>query len=151
MNIVDYKKIVSKNKKCKNKILSSLFAFLGGGTLGIISQALSDFSYYILHYSKENSYAFATLIVVSLACLLTILSFYNDMAQIFSAGLFVPTTGFANSVLSPSIEGRDEGLIRGVGSKMFSLSGLVIGCGIFFCAFVTIIKYILFLLGVISL
>ena len=41
MNIVDYKKIVSKNKKCKNKILSSLFAFLGGGTLGIISQALS--------------------------------------------------------------------------------------------------------------
>ena len=98
MNIVDYKKIVSKNKKCKNKILSSLFAFLGGGTLGIISQALSDFSYYILHYSKENSYAFATLIVVSLACLLTILSFYNDMAQIFSAGLCVPTTGFANSV-----------------------------------------------------
>ncbi|MGN1295654.1 MAG: SpoVA/SpoVAEb family sporulation membrane protein [Bacilli bacterium] len=151
MNIVEYKKIVSKNNKNKNKIISSVLAFLGGGTLGIISQALSDFGFYVLHYSRENSYAFSTLVIVSIACLLTILSFYNDISQILSAGLFVPTTGFANSVLSPSIEGRDEGLIRGIGARMFSLSGSVIGIGIFFCVFVTLIKYFLYIMGIISL
>lgn len=151
MNIVDYKKIVSKNDKPKNKIVSSLLAFLGGGSLGILSQALSDFAFYVLNYSKENSYAFSTLVIVSIACFLTIISFYNDISQIFSAGLFVPTTGFANSLLAPSIEGRDEGLIRGIGAKMFSLSGSVIGIGVFFCVFVTLIKYFLIVLGVIHL
>ena len=53
------------------------------------------------------------------------------------AGTLVPITGFANAVVAPAIEFRNEGLVSGVGAKMFIIAGPVIvygmlasvGCG----------------------
>ena len=39
----------------------------------------------------------------------------------FCAGLFIPISGFANSMASSAIESRSEGLIYGVGGNMFKL------------------------------
>lgn len=38
--------------------------------------------------------------------------------------------GFANSVVSPAMEFRREGLVMGVGAKMFTLAGPVLVYGI---------------------
>ena len=42
----------------------------------------------------------------------------------------VPITGFANAVISPSMEFKTEGFILGVGANMFKIAGPVIAYGI---------------------
>ena len=42
----------------------------------------------------------------------------------------MPITGFANSVVSPAMEFRREGLVMGVGAKLFTLAGPVLVYGI---------------------
>lgn len=41
----------------------------------------------------------------------------------------MPITGFANSVVSPAIDFKSEGLITGMASKMFVVAGPVIVFG----------------------
>ena len=54
----------------------------------------------------------------------------NDIGRYAGAGSIVPITGFANSVASPAIEFRREGMIMGVGAKLFVISGPVLVYGI---------------------
>ncbi len=42
----------------------------------------------------------------------------------------VPITGFANAVVSPAIEFKEEGFITGVGAKLFLIAGPVIVYGV---------------------
>ena len=42
----------------------------------------------------------------------------------------MPITGVANSVVSPAMEFRREGLVMGVGAKLFTLAGPVLVYGI---------------------
>ena len=74
------------------------------------------------------AYASVTLILIS--ALLTGLKIYDKIAIHAGAGTLVPITGFANAVVSPALEFKSEGLILGLGSKMFSIAGPVIvyGC-----------------------
>jgi stage V sporulation protein AC len=41
----------------------------------------------------------------------------------------VPVTGFANSIVSSALEFKREGLILGIGARMFQLAGPVIAYG----------------------
>ena len=47
-----------------------------------------------------------------------------------AAGTLVPITGFANAVVSPALEFKCEGLVMGVGAKMFVIAGPVLAYGI---------------------
>ena len=42
----------------------------------------------------------------------------------------VPITGFANAIVSPAIEYKSEGLILGLGAKLFVIAGPVLVYGI---------------------
>ena len=42
----------------------------------------------------------------------------------------MPITGFANAVVSPALEFKSEGLVMGVGAKMFVIAGPVLVFGI---------------------
>lgn len=44
-------------------------------------------------------------------------------------GTLVPITGFANAVASPALEFKSEGLVLGLGAKMFIIAGPVIVYG----------------------
>ena len=55
---------------------------------------------------------------------------YDKIGKYAGAGSIVPITGFANSVVSPAMEFRREGLVMGVGAKMFTLAGPVLVYGI---------------------
>ena len=57
------------------------------------------------------------------------LGWYQKLASKAGAGTLVPITGFANAVVSPAIEFRSEGLVTGVGAKMFIIAGPVIVYG----------------------
>lgn len=58
------------------------------------------------------------------------LGVYDKIGKYAGAGSIVPITGFANSVVSPAMEFRREGLVMGVGAKLFTLAGPVLTYGI---------------------
>ena len=68
-------------------------------------------------------------VLILIAVILTSLGVYDKIAQWAGAGSAVPVTGFANSMASAAIEHRSEGLVLGVGGKMFKLAGSVIVFG----------------------
>jgi len=55
---------------------------------------------------------------------------YDKIARHAGAGTLVPVTGFANAVVSPAIDTKSEGLILGVGAKVFTVAGPVILYGV---------------------
>jgi stage V sporulation protein AC len=67
---------------------------------------------------------------VAISALLTGLSLYDDIAKVAGAGTLVPITGFANAMVAPAMEFRAEGLILGVGAKLFTIAGPVLVNGI---------------------
>ena len=67
--------------------------------------------------------------LIFIAALLTGLRKKTKIAKRAGAGTLVPITGFANAVVSPAIEFKNEGWILGVGAKIFQIAGPVIAYG----------------------
>ena len=68
---------------------------------------------------------------------------FDVIAKFAGAGVIVPITGFANSMVASAIEYKKEGPVLGVGSKLFSVAGPVLVCGIS-CATIVGVLYWLF-------
>ena len=62
--------------------------------------------------------------------MLTGFNVYDNIAKHAGAGTLVPITGFANAIVSPAIEFKAEGLVLGLGAKMFTIAGPVLVYGI---------------------
>ena len=60
---------------------------------------------------------------------LTACGVYDNIAKYAGAGTLVPITGFANSMVSPALEFKQEGLILGTAAQMFTIAGPVIVYG----------------------
>ena len=73
--------------------------------------------------SEEDAGTFVTITLVALAQLLTGLGVFDVIAKFAGAGVIVPITGFANSMVAPAIEYKKEGPVLGVGGKLFSVAG----------------------------
>ena len=79
---------------------------------------------------KEVSSTLVSCSLVFLGALFTGLGVYDKLAKHAGAGTIVPITGFANSIVSPAMEFRSEGLVLGMGAKMFVVAGPVLVYGI---------------------
>ena len=93
--------------------------------------------------SEEDTGTFVTITLVALAQLLTGLGVFDVIAKFAGAGVIVPITGFANSMVASAIEYKKEGPVLGVGGKLFSVAGPVLVCGIS-CATIVGVLYWLF-------
>ena len=82
-----------------------------------------------LGLEKADAGTATSICLIFLSALLTGLNLYNSIARFAGAGTLVPITGFANSVVSPAIDFKSEGLITGMASKMFVVAGPVIVFG----------------------
>lgn len=71
----------------------------------------------------------ASVTLVLFSVLATGFGVYDKLAKHAGAGTLVPITGFANAVASPALEFKSEGLILGLGAKLFSIAGPVIVYG----------------------
>ena len=105
-----------------------LKAFLFGGAVCAIGQLLIFF--FEGRGAGELAPVFASLCLVVLSAILTGLNVYDDIAKHAGAGTLVPITGFANAVVAPALEFRSEGLVMGVGARMFAIAGPVLVYGI---------------------
>ncbi|MBR6616142.1 MAG: SpoVA/SpoVAEb family sporulation membrane protein [Lachnospiraceae bacterium] len=107
-----------------------LYAFLTGGTICMIGQALTNL-FMSMNMEKEAASSWTTLCLIAGSILLTGLNLYPKIVKFAGAGALVPITGFANSVVAPAIEYKAEGQVFGVGCKIFTIAGPVILFGIF--------------------
>lgn len=115
-------------------------AFLFGGAICTFGQAVMNTVK--LFADEEASAIWTSVIMVFLGALLTGIGVYDSMAKHAGAGTLVPITGFANSVVSPALEFKTEGLITGVAAKMFIIAGPVIVYGVLTSAVCGLIKWI---------
>lgn len=129
MSNKDYGKFVQA-RAAKSPILKDcLFAFLIGGAICTLGQAIMD-GFSALGLEKTDAGTATSVALVALSALLTGLNLYNKLGRFGGAGTLVPITGFANAVVSPAIDFKTEGFITGMAAKMFTVAGPVIVFGV---------------------
>ena len=129
MTAEEYNEYV-KQKSPKSPVLTDCVkAFIIGGLICCLGEAFLKM-YEAMGLDKELSSTATAITMVFLGALFTGLNLYPKLAKFAGAGTIVPITGFANSVVSPAIESKPEGLVLGVGAKIFSIAGPVILFGI---------------------
>ncbi len=105
-----------------------LLAFVSGGIICCIGQLMTE-TFLNFGLEKTDAATAAGISMVFLGALLTGLGIYDDLARHCGGGTLVPITGFANSVVSPALEFKAEGMVTGMAAKMFVISGPVIVYG----------------------
>ena len=101
-------------------------SFLVGGLVCCIGQALTDIYTKLCGMEKQDAGTLTAATLVLVAAILTGFGVFDRIAKFAGAGTLVPITGFANSVVSTAIDAKSEGLILGVGAKVFSVAGPVL-------------------------
>lgn len=129
MDASRYKEYADAKAPRSNVLLNSIKAFLIGGAICAIGEGLLKM-YISFGWGKEDAGALVSVTLIFLSMLFTGLGLYQKLAKHGGAGTLVPITGFANAVASSSIEAKSEGLVMGVGAKLFTIAGPVIVYGI---------------------
>lgn len=123
-----YSEMTKKASPPSPKVKDFIWAFCVGGAICVIGQLLSEL--YTSFDLPEKVVKMAVPVsVIFLAALLTGFGIFDKIAKRAGAGTLVPITGFANAVVSPAIEFKNEGYILGVGAKIFTIAGPVIMYG----------------------
>lgn len=131
---VDAKKPQTKN------FPTLIYAYLVGGFICMIGQGIQDALLAIFPtMSTESAGAWMLIILIFLASFLTAIGVYDRIGVFAGAGSIVPITGFSNSITSPAMEFKKEGIIFGLCVKMFTVAGPVIVNGLAISVIVGII------------
>ena len=121
----EYKKITARHSPKSKLLKNSMKAFFFGGLICLFGELLAVL-YAFFGANEKNAYLLASVSLIFIAAILTGLGVFDKIARHAGAGTLVPVTGFANSVVSPAIDTKSEGLILGVGAKIFTVAGPVI-------------------------
>ena len=105
-------------------------AFMVGGLICCIGQFFRYMLEFLFGLSGDELAGWVSVILIFFGTLLTGLGVYDRIGRNAGAGSIVPITGFANSVASPAIEFKTEGLIYGLAAKMFVVAGPIIVYGV---------------------
>ena len=125
-----------------SKIFTNMLrAFVVGGGICVIGEFITN----MLRgtgLSKDISSSVTTLLMILIGATLTGFNVYHKITKFGGAGSIVPITGFANSIVAPAIEYKNDGYVMGVGAKMFSIAGPVLVYGITSSVIAGIIYYL---------
>ena len=97
-----------------------------GGLICVIGQALRELYSRSAHLNPADTATMTSVTLIFIAALLSGIGIFDRIAKYAGAGTLVPITGFANAVVSPAIDSHAEGLILGVGAKIFTVAGPVL-------------------------
>lgn len=121
----EYGKLVKRRAARSPALKNCLAAFTVGGEICAFGQCLIAL-YTAFGIDPKNASVLATVSLIFLSALLTGIGVFDRIARFAGAGTLVPVTGFANAVVSPAIDNKSEGLILGVGAKIFTVAGPVL-------------------------
>lgn len=140
-----YNSLTKKYSPPSPKVKNFVWAYCVGGFICVIGQLLTElYTYLGLEEKVVKGLTPSTLIFI--AAFLTGLGIFDKIAKRAGAGTLVPITGFANAVVSPAIEFKNEGFVLGVGAKIFSIAGPVIAFGVLASVIYGVIYWIITLL-----
>lgn len=125
----EYADLVKKASPPSKVVRDCVFAFLIGGAICVAGQLINNFFVYC-NFDKPDASAMTSISMIFIGALLTGLDLYDDIAVYGGAGTLVPITGFANSIVSPAMEFRTEGMVMGIGVNMFRIAGPVLVYGV---------------------
>ena len=125
-----YKQLVDRMSPKSDMAKGLLRAFWVGGVICCLGQALQEAAKAFLHMNNTAAGTFCSTVLVFLTALLTGVGVFDRIGQYAGAGAFVPITGFANAMVSPAMEFRREGLVLGLGAKLFTIAGPVLVWGV---------------------
>ena len=123
------KKIIKKHTPRSPIFKNCTLSFVFGGIICVLGELLFILFKNLLGDEKLSS-THVTVTVIALASLLTGLGVFDSIARRAGAGTLVPVCGFSNALTSVAIDAKSEGLILGVGSKLFLVAGPVIVWGL---------------------
>jgi len=124
----NYKSYVFEKMPKSSHWKNMFWAFVVGGVICVIGQALIEF--FKMWFTVEDASVLASGSLVFIAAMLTGFGIYDNVGRFAGAGSTIPITGFSNAVVSPALEFRAEGYVYGVGAKMFLVAGPVIVNGV---------------------
>ncbi len=129
MNKQEYGQLVKQTAAKSPVGKNCLFAFLIGGAICTVGQAVGEL-YRLLGVQSEIVQSLIPITMIFSGAFLTALGLYEKLARHAGAGTIIPITGFANSIVSPAIEFKTEGLVLGTSVKMFTVAGPVLVYGV---------------------
>lgn len=145
---------IEKNKKYnayveakipKTRAFPSLFnSFWVGGLICVLGQGINDSLLAIFpNMAEQTAWGYTLIVLIFLASFLTGIGVYDRIGRFAGGGSIVPITGFSNSITSPAVDFKSEGIIYGICVKMFSIAGPVIVIGVLSSIIVGLIYLIL--------
>ena len=137
----EYNKMAEKASPPSPKLKNCIKAFVFGGGICAFGQFL-NWGFEKLDFSEDAVKALTPSLLIVIAAILTGIGIFDKIAKHAGAGTIVPITGFANSVVSPALEFKSEGIIMGTGANIFKIAGPVIAYGTFAAVIYGIICYI---------
>lgn len=129
MTAEEYREFVKKKQKKSPVVKDTALAFVIGGSICVLGQALGE-AWQAAGLTKDDAALAASVSLIALSALLTALGLYHRLARWGGAGTLVPITGFANAVVSPAMDFRSEGLVTGMAARMFQVAGPVLVFGL---------------------
>ena len=137
-----YKRYAAAHAPKSPTVKNCVRAFLVGGLICTVGQGLTHLYGRVFGFVRDEAAAWTSVTLIFIAVLLTALGIFDRIARFAGAGTLVPITGFANSVASPAIDSRAEGLVLGVGAKIFTVAGPVLLYGTLSGALYGILYYL---------
>ena len=125
----DYSRLVDSMAQPSPIWKNLLWAFCVGGGICTVGQALLGL-YQSWGLDKDAAGTAVSVTLIAAAALLTGLGWFDQLAKRAGAGTLVPITGFANAMVSPALEFKQEGYVTGVSAKLFTVAGPVLVFGI---------------------
>lgn len=121
-----YKKYAAAHAPASPTVKNCIFAFFIGGAICTFGQFLLFLYRDVAGLEQKDAGTLCSVTLIFIAVTLSGLGLFERIAKRAGGGTLVPITGFANSVVSPAIDAKAEGLVLGIGAKIFIIAGPVL-------------------------
>lgn len=129
MNNSEKKRLIKKYSPPSPLLKNCILAFIFGGLICTIGEGLLVMLL-SLGIEEKTSLTLVTVTLIFIGAFLTAIGVFDKIARHAGAGTLVPVTGFSNAVTSQAMDAKSEGMVLGVGAKLFTIAGPVILYGI---------------------
>ena len=119
------KRLIEKHSPRSPLLKNCVSACLVGGTVCLIGEGLLSLLL-SLGLEQDDALPLVSASLILIAAVMTCLGVFDRIAKRAGAGTLLPVTGFSNAVVSEAMDSASEGLLLGVGAKIFTVAGPVI-------------------------
>lgn len=137
-----YLRLIAPTAPAKPLIKNTVRAFITGGSICLLAQVVINFLTLTTAFDSKTISGLGSVSIIIITAVLTGLGVYDEIGRFGGAGSMVPISGFANSIVSAALEFKREGMIYGIGAKIFTIAGPVILYGTFTSVIIGLIYYI---------